>query len=158
MRRLIAVCAMAVLVSGVSLAPALADSASVKGTGTYKKLVVKNGKNTLVFKLSAPGGKCEVKYLRVDFRDRDGTRFGMDGGCYPGAVWGASLVKGKQQKLVACSSFSLKYDKSAKVWTGKIPRSCLKGLAGAVKVTQSYVDDYSPVGGSVPKTGYIKQG
>lgn len=158
MRRVIAASAMAVLVAGAGLVPAHADSASVKGTGTYKKLVVKNGKNNLVFKLKAPGGKCQIKYLRVDFRDHDGTRFGMDGGCYPGAVWAASLVKGKQQKLVKCSSFSLKYHKAAKSWTGKIPRSCLKGLAGAVKVTQSYVDDYSAMPGSVPKTGYIKRG
>jgi hypothetical protein len=104
----------------------------------------------------APGEECDIKYLQVKFRDRDGTRYEMDGGCYPGGVWAASLVKGK--KIVSCPKFRLRFNDTSSVWTGKIPRTCLKGLDAAVKVTYSYVDDYSPNLNEVPATKYVKQG
>lgn len=135
---------------------AQAATTSVEGTGSYKKLTVNNGKNTLVFRAVAPGGKCVIKYLHVKFRDRDGTTYSMDGGCYPGGVWAASLSRGS--KLVDCPTFTLKYGSAKKRWTGTIPRSCLGRLGAAVKVTDSYVDDYSPMPGEVPATKYVAQG
>ncbi len=157
MRRVLTIAALALAVPLLAFGPpAQAATEKVAGTGSYKKLVIKNGNSNLVFKLKAPGGTCSIKYLTVKFRDRDGTRYAIDGGCYPGAVWGKSLVKGDTIKK--CSDFSLKYATAKGLWTAKIPRSCLKGLGGAVKVTESYVDDYTPQGGLVPKTGYIKRG
>jgi len=38
------------------------------------------------------------------------------------------------------------------------PPKCLNGLAADVKVTESYVDDYSPNSNEVPATKYVSQG
>lgn len=155
MRRLIAGTCMALTMALIGATTAGAASTMVEGSGSYEKLVVKNGKN-LVFKVFAPGGECDIKYLTVKFRDRDGTRYLIDGGCYPGGVWASSLVRG--DVLMDCPGFTLKFKESGSVWTGKVPRSCLKRLAGAVKVTESYVDDYSPTINEVPATKYVKRG
>lgn len=155
MRRLITGTCLALCLSVVGAVPASAATTTVQGTGSYDKLVVKNG-TKLVFKVFAPGGKCAIKYLAVKFRDRDGTTYEMDGGCYPGAVWAKSLVRGT--KLIDCPKFTLAYEATGSVWTGSIPRTCLKGLAADVKVTESYVDDYSPNSNQVPATKYVKQG
>jgi len=80
----------------------------------------------------------------------------VDGGCYPGDTWAASLVRGTA--LVDCDGFKLTFNDTNTVWTGSIPRSCLKRLAGPVKVTESYVDDYSPNINEVPATNYVAQG
>jgi hypothetical protein len=156
MKRLaVALCVVA-FAAAAATAPALADSTSVKGTNSYKKLVVDNGNKNLVFKLTAPGPGCsKMKYLAVKFEDKDGTAYEMDGGCY-GIDWAASLVRG--EKLVDCKGFSLDFDKKKDVWTGTIPRSCLKKLGGTIKVTESYIDDYSPAPGEVPATKWVKQG
>lgn len=157
MRRLITVtCIAAVCMAMIGVAPAGAATTSVTGTGSYEKLVVKNGTTNLVFKIHAPGGGCDIKYVAVKFRDRDGTRYEMNGGCYPGAVWATSLVRGSN--LVDCPKFTLKYDQTAGVWTGTIPRTCLKGLAPDVKETESWVDDYTPNINEVPATKYVTQG
>ena len=102
MRTLIVGTCLALTLALVATAPAEAATVSVTGTGSYEKLVVKNTNKKLIFQIHAPGGRCEIKYLLVTFRDRDGTTYEMDGGCYPGAVWAASLVRG--QKLVKCPS------------------------------------------------------
>jgi hypothetical protein len=155
MRKLIGVAAAVVLAaSGVGAAQAA--STSVEGTGSYAKLVVNNGTKNLVFKLHAPGGACDIKYLTVKFRDRDGTRYLVDGGCYPGATWAASLVRGED--LVECGGLRLRYNTDKGVWTATIPRTCLKKLGSAVKVTESYVDDYSPNINEVPATKYVARG
>ena len=156
MSRLITGTLMALSLALIGAIPAGAASTTVEGTGSYEKLVVKNGNQNLVFNLHAPGGKCDIKYLSVKFRDRDGTRYEMNGGCYPGAVWAASLVRG--ETLVECPTFTLKYNRTAGVWTGSIPRTCLRRLDAAVKVTGSYVDDYSPNVNEVPATRYVAQG
>jgi opacity protein-like surface antigen len=156
MRRIVAAACLVLLVASAAALPAQAASTSVTGTNSYKKLVVNNGDKTLKFKLHAPGGKCDIKYLSVKFRDRDGTKYTMDGGCYTGATWAASLVRGS--KLIDCSRFTLKFNDTKSVWTGAIPRTCLKRLAGTIKVTESYVDDYSPTPGEVPATKYVRQG
>lgn len=156
MGKLIASVCMAVGVALVGAVPAQAATTSVTGTGSYEKLVVNNGTNNLVFKIHAPGGKCDIRYLTVKFRDRDGTRYQMEAGCYPGAVWAANIVKGGA--IVECPEFTLRYDADKSIWTSTIPRTCLNGLAGAVKVTESYVDDYSTNPGEVPATQYVSQG
>lgn len=156
MRTLITRTCLALCLVVVGASSALAASTTVQGTGSYDKLVVKNGVKSLVFKVYAPGGKCDIKYLAVKFRDRDGTRYEINGGCYQGGVWAKSLVRGT--KLVDCPKFTLAYDPAASVWTGSIPRTCLKGLAADVKVTESWVDDYSPNINEVPATPYVKQG
>jgi hypothetical protein len=156
MRRVIAGICMALSLAMVGAAPAGAASTTVQGTGSYEQLVVKNGAGNLVFKLHAPGGKCDIKYLLVRFRDRDGTRYSMEAGCYPGPVWAANVVRGTN--LVDCPRFTLAYNQTGSVWTGTIPRTCLRGLAGPVKVTESYVDDYSPNVNEVPATTYVAQG
>lgn len=156
MRRWIIGAFMALSVVMMAVAPAGAASTTVHGTGSYEKLVVKNGTKALVFKIFAPGGECAVKYISVKFRDRDGTRYQMEAGCYPGAVWASNLVRG--QKIVDCPKFRLNYNATGDVWTATIPRTCLKQLAPAVKVTESYVDDYTPSPGEVPATKYVAQG
>jgi hypothetical protein len=156
MRRSIMGTFMALIVVMMAVAPAGAASTTVNGTGSYEKLVVKNGNTSLVFKIFAPGGECAVKYISVKFRDRDGTRYEFDAGCYPGAVWAYSLVRG--QNIVDCPGLKLNFNSTGSVWTASIPRTCLKRLASAVKVTESYVDDYSPNPGEVPATKYVAQG
>jgi len=156
MRRPFAVFCVAASFAVIGAMPAGAATTSVNGTGSYEKLVVNNAAKKLIFKIHAPGGECDIKYLAVKFRDRDGTRYEMDGGCYPGPVWAASLVKGNN--LVSCARFKLVYNDDTSVWTGTIPRTCLKKLGAAVKVTESYVDDYSPNINEVPATKYVKQG
>lgn len=141
--------------AGVGLVPAQAATTSVNGSGSYEKLVVNNGTKNLVFKLHAPGGACDIQYLAVKFRDRDGTRYAMDGGCY-GVKWAASLARG--DKLVDCADFRLRYNADKGVWTGTIPRTCLKRLGSAIKVTESYVQDGTPVVNEVPATKYVRQG
>ena len=148
--------ATALMIAAMGTA-AHAATTSVNGTGSYEKLVVNNGNQNLVFKIHAPGGKCDIKYLQVKFRDRDGTRYEMNGGCYPGAVWAASLVRG-DRSIIDCEGFSLKYNATSSVWTSTIPRTCLAALGGAVKVTYSYVDDYSPNINEVPGTKYVAKG
>lgn len=156
MRRLIAVICVALNLAIVGVAPAGAASTTVQGTGSYEQLVVKNGAQKLVFKIHAPGGGCDIRYLRVNFRDRDGTRYSMEAGCYSGGVWAANVVRGMD--LVDCPSFTLAYNATEGVWTGAIPRTCLRRLAGSVKVTDSYVDDYSPNLNEVSATPYVAQG
>ena len=156
MRTLVVRACLALTLAVVATAPAGAATVTDTGSGSYERLVVKNTNKKLIFQIHAPGGRCDIKYLAVEFRDRDGTKYEMDGGCYPGPVWAASLVRG--QKLVKCPKFTLKYSASAGAWTGTIPRTCLKGLASSVKVTESHVDDYSPTINEVPATKYVKQG
>jgi hypothetical protein len=156
MRTLIVGACLSLTLAMVVTAPAGAATVTVNGTGSYEKLVVKNTVKKLIFEVHAPGGGCGIKYLAVKFRDRDGTKYEMDGGCYPGAVWAASLVRG--QKLVKCPKFKLTYSAAKGAWTGTIPRTCLKKLGPAVKVTDSYVDDYSPVISEVPATKYVGRG
>ena len=156
MRKLILWFCVALAVTMVGGAPAEAATTSVNGTGSYEKLVVNNATKNLVFKIHAPGGACEIKYVSVKFRDRDGTRYALTGGCYPGAVWAANLERGAN--LVDCADLRLRYNADKSVWTGTIPRTCLRGLGGAVKVTESYVDDYTPNINEVPATGYVRQG
>jgi hypothetical protein len=71
-------------------------------------------------------------------------------------VWAASLVRG--ETLVDCPTFTLTYNQTAGVWTGSIPRTCLRRLDAAVKVTESWVDDYTPNVNEVPATRYVAQG
>jgi len=156
MRRFSMAIFIALSMAVMAAVPAGAASTTVQGTGTYDKLVVKNGDAALVFKIFAPGGECEIKYISVKFRDRDGTRYEMQAGCYPGNEWASNLVRG--QKIVDCPKFKLNYNATGGVWTATIPRTCLKRLAPAVKVTESYVDDYSPSPGEVPATKYVAQG
>lgn len=156
MGRLAASFCIAVIMAMVGAVPAQAATTSVTGAGSYQKLVVINGANNLVFKIHAPGGKCAVRYIRVTFRDRDGTAYQMDAGCYPGAVWDANVVRG--DAIVACPDFTFRYNADKGIWTATIPRTCLNGLASAVKVTESFVDDYSPNPGEVPATQYVSQG
>ena len=151
MRRSLAVFSLAVSFAVIGAIPAGAATTSVDGTGSYEKLVVNNASRKLIFKIHAPGGECDIKYLAVKFRDRDGTRYEMDGGCYPGPTWAASLVKGTN--LVSCSGFKLRFNEDASVWTGTIPRTCLRKLGA-----ESWVDDYSPNINEVPATRYVKQG
>jgi hypothetical protein len=140
----------------IGATPAGAATATVEGTGSYDKLVVNNAAKKLVFKIYAPGGECDIKHLQVKFRDRDGTKYEMDGGCYPGAVWLISVVRG--DAVIDCEGFALTFNDTNTVWTGSIPRSCLKKLGGPVKVTYSYVDDYTPNANEVPATKYVAQG
>lgn len=142
--------------AAVGLVPAQAATISVKGTGSYDKLVVNNAAKKLTFKIHAPGGACDIQFLAVKFRDRDGTRYALDGGCYPGAVWGVGLSRGT--KLVSCGGLRLRYNDDKGVWTGAIPRTCLKRLGSAVKVTESYVQDGTPNINEVPATKYVRQG
>lgn len=156
MRRLIAGTCAALTLAAIWAGPAGAATTSVDGSGSYEKLVVNNAARKLIFKVHAPGGGCVIKYVAVKFRDRDGTKFAMDGGCYSGVDWVASLSKG--DNLVDCDAFSLTFNEDTTVWTGSIARKCLKGLAGPVKVTESWVDDYTPNINEVPATKYVAQG
>jgi hypothetical protein len=156
MRKIIVSCLLAVAVTLTLGSAANAATTSVQGTGSYKKLVIDNDTTKLTFKVFSPGGECAIKYLQVSFRDRDGTRYAMDGGCYPGATWAASLTRG--DTLVDCAGFTLRYNATKSAWIGTIPRTCLVRLAAAVKVTGSYVDDYSPNINEVPATTYVAQG
>jgi len=156
MRRVIVGTCLALTLAMIGITPAGAASTTVQGTGSYEQLVVKNGTQNLVFKIHAPGGKCGIKYVRVTFRDRDGTRYSMEAGCYPGGVWAANVMR--RMSLVDCPGFTFKYDQAGSVWTSTIPRSCLNGLAGSVKVTESFLDDYSPNINEVPATPYVAQG
>jgi hypothetical protein len=155
MRRVIVGTCMALSLAMVGVAPAGAATTTVQGTGSYEQLVVKNGAQKLVFKIHAPGGDCDIRYLMVRLRDRDGTRYSMEAGCYFGE-WAANVVRG--EALVECPAFTLTYNETESMWTGAIPRTCLRGLAGSVKVTESYVDDYSPNLNEVPATSYVAQG
>jgi len=156
MRKIAAVVTTALMLAAMGTA-AQAASTSVEGTGSYEKLVVNNGNQNLVFKIHAPGGKCDIRYLRVEFRDRDGTRYQTDAGCYPGEEgWAANLVRG--EKIIDCEGFSLKFNATSSLWTNTIPRTCLNGLGGAVKVTDSYVVDSTPNINEVPATKYVAKG
>ena len=156
MRRVTAGLCVVMSLAVIGATPAGAATATVEGTGSYDKLVVNNAAKKLVFKVFAPGGECDIKYLNVKFRDRDGTKYEIDGGCYSGPTWAASLVRGTT--IVDCDGFKLTFNDTNTMWTGSIPRSCLKKLAGPVKVTESYVDDYSPNINEVPATKYVAQG
>ena len=156
MRRVIAGLCVVMSLAVIGATPAGAATATVQGTGSYDKLVVNNAAKKMVFKVFAPGGECAIKYVVVKFRDRDGTKYEMDGGCYSGATWIASISRG--ETLVDCDGFKLTFNDTNTVWTGSIPRPCLKKLAGPVKVTESWVDDYSPNINEVPATNYIAQG
>ena len=156
MRRVIVGTCMALSLAMVGVSPAGAASTTVQGTGSYEQLVVKNGVQNLVFKSYAPGGACDIRYLVIRFRDRDGTRYSMEAGCYPGGGWAANVVRGSN--LVDCPRFTLTYSQTGSVWTSTIPRTCLRGLAGPVKVTESYVIDSSPNTNEVPPTTYVAQG
>ena len=156
MRRSLVLLCFALTLALLGALPAGAATTSVNGTGSYEKLVVNNGSRKLIFKIHAPGGECVIKYLAVKFRDRDGTRYEVNGGCYGAGEWAATLVRGSN--IVACDRFSLRYNEDGVVWTATIPRTCLKRLGAAVKVTESWVDDYSPAVNEVPATKYVAQG
>jgi hypothetical protein len=156
MKRIVGGVLVALVITVGMTGSAQAATGRVLGTNSYKKLAINNDTTTLTFKLFAPGGKCSVKYLKVVFTDRKGTTFSVDGGCYPGAVWIRSLSKGDD--LVKCSGYTLTYNKTAGFWLATVPRSCLVGLGPAIKVTDSWVDDYSPMPGEAGPSGWIAQG
>ena len=137
-------------------APAQAAKTSVTGTNAYEKLLVDNKQRKLVLTMWAPGGPCEIKYLAAKLRDKDGTKYTVSGGCYPGATWAASLSRGK--KLVDCGGLKLAWNADKGFWRAVVPRSCLKKLDDRVKVTESYVDDYSPSPGYAGPTKYVGRG
>jgi hypothetical protein len=154
--------ARAVLVVGALLSISLtaipaaqADNVSVTGTGSFRGLSINNGGGPLVIKVQAPGGPCTVKYISVPLNDRDGTAYRLAAGCYPGSVWAASLEQG--QALVPCPGLSMTWGASARTWTARIPRSCLRGLAGTLRAGRSYVDDFSPAPGAAGPTPYVRQ-
>ena len=157
MRKLAAAVCAVLMIGAAATAPALADTTTVKGTNSYKKLVVDNGNKSLVFKLTAPGPGCKnMKYLAVKFEDKDGTAYEMEGGCYGASDWVPSLVRG--EKVLNCKDFTLKFNKQKGVWTGDIPRACLNKLGGTIKVTESGTDDSSAMPGDVPATKWVKKG
>lgn len=135
-----------------------ADAATTKvaGTNAYEKLVLSNGTNAIVFKVYGPGGDCQIKYLDVSFRDKDGTRYAADAGCYPGGVWAASLTKGDE--LIDCSGYTMAYNVDKGFWKAVVPRSCLSDLADQVRVTESWLDDYSAFPGEAGPTKYVARG
>jgi hypothetical protein len=156
MRRLALSVLLACLAGLLAPAHASAATASVSGTNAYKRLTVNNADARVVLTLKAPGGACDIKYLRVNLRDKDGTRYSVDAGCYPGATWASSLVRGS--RLVSCSGLRLGYDEDRGQWRAIVPRTCLTGLANRIKSTSSYVDDYSPAPGEAGPTPWIARG
>lgn len=147
------------LASLVLLAPGAAHAAktSVEGTGNYEKLVLANLKNKVVVKMHGPGGgPCDIKYVAATLRDKDGTRYTIDAGCYPGGTWIISLSRGS--KLVECEGLKLTYQTTGGFWNGVMPRSCLKRLADRIKVTTSTIDDYSPTVSEAGPTNYVRRG
>lgn len=151
--------AVAAAVIMLLLQPTAAHAArtSVPGTNAYTKLVLANNQKAVVTKMFGPGGgPCSVKYVTAKFRDRDGTRYTIDGGCYGAGDWVTSLSRG--QKLKSCAGFKLTYNESKGFWRGVVPRSCLKGLANSIKVTTSWIDDRSPTPGEAGPTKYVARG
>jgi hypothetical protein len=141
---------LALLVPGA----AHAAQTSVEGTGAYEKLVLANKQTKIVVKMYGPGGgPCEVDYVTAKLRDKDGTRYTIAAGCYPGAVWGVSLSRGDQ--LVECEDLKLAYQSTDGYWNGVMPRSCLDDLANRVKVTTSWIDDGSPTANEAGPTRYV---
>ncbi len=141
----------------VSGPPVHAAKTSVEGTNAYTKLVLLNKQSQVQVKMFGPGGgDCSVKYLQTTVRDKDGTRYRLAAGCYPGATWAVSLEQGGD--LVECEGASLAYVEADGYWRGKVPRSCLGGLANRIKVTTSSLDDYSPTPGEAGPTRYVARG
>ena len=148
---------LAVLALVAVESPAQADKTSVEGTQAFTKLVLDNRQRAVVLKMVGPGGgDCSVRYLFDRIRDRDGTRYTVDAGCYPGAVWAVSLSTGGD--LVECGGLSVDYDADGGFWLAKVPRGCLDGLADKIKVTAAGIDDYTPAPGEAGPTAYVDRG
>jgi hypothetical protein len=158
--RIAALLAGALLASAtvVTLAPpAQAEKTSVEGTHAFTRLVLDNRQRAVVLKMYGPGGgDCSVKHLYDKIRDRDGTRYTVAAGCYPGAVWAVSLSTGGE--LVDCGGLAVSYDADGGFWLAKVPRGCLDGLADKIKVTSAGIDDYSPAPGEAGPTAYVDRG
>jgi hypothetical protein len=121
---------------------ASAATTSVKGNGSYERLVLQNRAGPVVLKMFTPGGECAIRYIQAALRDRAGTRYVVAGGCYGSGEWVASLSKGRD--LVECPRLKLTYNADKGFWKAVVPRGCLRGLANRIKVPFSFVDDRSP--------------
>jgi len=144
---------LAVFVPGA----AHAAQTSVEGTGAYEKLVLANRQTKVVVRMYGPGGgPCDIKYVTAKIRDRDGTRYTIAGGCYGKGEWAVSLSRGTT--LVECDGLKLVYQETGGYWNGVMPRSCLSRLANRIKVTTSWIDDYSPTVNEAGPTRYVARG
>jgi hypothetical protein len=132
-RRTIAVGVAVVAMILATTVPAYAATATVSGVSDITKMVVNNGDNSLVVKVYGPGGKCAIRWVSAEIKSKNGATYKAIGGCYPGAVWAASLEKGT--KVVKCADFRLAYKPKGGFWKFTIPRSCVPKMADKVKVT-----------------------
>ncbi|MFL6002359.1 MAG: hypothetical protein ACJ72P_06075 [Nocardioides sp.] len=135
---------LAALAFLISLAgPAGAETQTVQGTGgDLQKMSVFNQPNAVVAKLYGSDIECGVsRWVDIQMRDRDGTKYTAMGGCYPGdpasgGGWHKSLERGAT--LVKCG-FTLKYNTTDGFWRFEVPRSCLAKLGNQIRVVKAEV-------------------
>jgi hypothetical protein len=143
--------------------PVAAESTTVTGSGPLEKMAVSNGQDAVVAKVHGPGNPCNVvRWVKIRFRDQDGTRYTADGACLPGdpasgGGWHKSLARGTN--LVACGGYRLKYNATGAFWRFEIPRSCLTKLGNSIKVTAGeLVTTTSAIPGEAGPTGWLSRG
>jgi len=131
---------------------AVAESTSVEGTGSLSKLVLANQEDAVVVKLFAPGGKNAVRWVNATVRDKDGTKYIVQGGWY-GENWIVSLAT--EDEVVHCAGLKLTYSSDSGFWKAVLPRTCLAGLANKVKVSQADVNDNTATVNEAGPTKYV---
>ena len=164
MRRIVTTTAVAVLVALGALVPgpAWADSVTVQGTSSggepteITKMVVNNRDGSVLVKVFGTGGKPAVRWIDVDIKDGDGTRYEAHGGWY-GDKWAKSLSKGSGT-LVTCDGFALSWVGDGDYWKIVIPRSCLKGLADRIKAKSELVSFAGASPGYTPWSPWVNRG
>ena len=154
MKKILVGVVVAIAVSVSLTGTALADSATVTGSGDIQKLVVDNGAETVVVKIFGPGGKCDIRYVAATLRGTDGVSYKATGGCYPGGQWILGLSKGTKE--VACGTDKLTYNSAGEFWRFAVPRSCLRKLTNKVKVSGELI--FSPMPGEAGPTRWVRRG
>lgn len=160
-RRLLGVLLAAIALVFSLAGPATAQSQSVQGTGgDLQKMSVFNNTNAVVAKVFGSNIECGVsRWVDIQMRDRDGTKYTAMGGCYPGdpasgGGWHKSLERGST--LVKCG-FTLKYNTAGGFWRFEIPRTCLTKLGNQIKVVKGEVVATASPGEAGP-TGWLSRG
>lgn len=140
--------------------PAAADSVTVEGTSEsgepteITKMVVQNRTDEVLVKVFGTGGKNAVRWVDVDVKDGDGTRYQAMAAWY-GEDWATSLAKGDD--LVSCDDFVFAWIGDGGFWKVSVPRSCLDGLANRIKVRSELVAS-GPMPGFTGWSPWVKRG
>jgi hypothetical protein len=126
--------------------------------GDVKKIVVNNAKKALTTKVFGIGKPCaKAKSLSATVQNRKGKPlFRAEGSCI-GVDWYTGLYTAVPSE-VTCKKFVFARNNKTGAFTIKIPRACLPGAPGKLRVDVSGINFGSVTGGHAGPTKALRRG